>query len=605
MQSFKYWSDYDIDYDLLKTKLKSPSSDDTYEAFNEQLLRTSNFARTKYSQLQTAIGIFENASGEKQSKPNILTTAFEALEFADAFEDFVERNIKSIERLQSRDNIPESCLFLCEDCKLVLEGFDLSRNILDDQSHSFAGLESYIVQSVKNNTQDLSRSLGVFIKDHPDQVDSIVRLSVLYGSPSPLLELKRLGVCLNPDTVYLTDIVKTLKRDEANQKLSMLCSTIPILVEMGLSMSKEIGVGMLHLAARINSESLISCLHQYSTTTQWRALDHYGVSALHYLCANDSVKALGKIWSEPFEHDECFLLSMTEHCCKNGANQCLQFLLLQSTLSHNTLSPLLFLCIEYDSIACAKTLQSNGADINVRKSGNGRTPLIESVRHNRDDFVRFLLENGADPKYSDMDGWTAADHSFYRGRLELSGILLECACPRESPKLKSNYGANILLRDIVEKQSVLWATFTLEKVYDARLMDARLLVEIVLSGSNGTISPFAVFDVQVGQDFGPVKIPITISDKEVLESGGFLVVNFRRKSGLRLLGAGALRISDLREVEAPQTIRLIIVNSEKSKPVASTVWRTIPIDSLNWGAIGKKIRTTEFPSRPMVHPTNS
>jgi ankyrin repeat protein len=54
-----------------------------------------------------------------------------------------------------------------------------------------------------------------------------------------------------------------------------------------------------------------------------------------------------------------------------------------------------------DDLSLAKLLLEKGANINARNYNQEGTPLIIAVRKLRIDAVRFLLENGADPKVTD------------------------------------------------------------------------------------------------------------------------------------------------------------------------------------------------------------
>ena len=49
---------------------------------------------------------------------------------------------------------------------------------------------------------------------------------------------------------------------------------------------------------------------------------------------------------------------------------------------------------------------SKGADVNVA-SGDGRTALMRSAKRGYEDIVRFLLDNGADPRQRDRNNKTA------------------------------------------------------------------------------------------------------------------------------------------------------------------------------------------------------
>ncbi|MDB5087217.1 MAG: ankyrin repeat protein [Mucilaginibacter sp.] len=79
------------------------------------------------------------------------------------------------------------------------------------------------------------------------------------------------------------------------------------------------------------------------------------------------------------------------------------------TLFNNTYTPLtggtlLHFCAEYNSIACAKILVQNGADINAKAALDeygfgGHTPIFHTVNQNNNnsaEMLEFLLQNSAD-----------------------------------------------------------------------------------------------------------------------------------------------------------------------------------------------------------------
>jgi len=79
------------------------------------------------------------------------------------------------------------------------------------------------------------------------------------------------------------------------------------------------------------------------------------------------------------------------------------------SLFNNTFTPLtggtlLHFCAEYNSVACAKVLVQNGADVNAKAAldeyGFGsQTPIFHTVNQNMNnsaDMLHFLLEHGAD-----------------------------------------------------------------------------------------------------------------------------------------------------------------------------------------------------------------
>ena len=55
-------------------------------------------------------------------------------------------------------------------------------------------------------------------------------------------------------------------------------------------------------------------------------------------------------------------------------------------------------------------LVRNGADVNIRVSGNGHgTPLHSAVAWGHQDIAQFLMQEGADATLTDEDGNTAFD----------------------------------------------------------------------------------------------------------------------------------------------------------------------------------------------------
>ena len=58
-----------------------------------------------------------------------------------------------------------------------------------------------------------------------------------------------------------------------------------------------------------------------------------------------------------------------------------------------------------------KMLIEAGVNINIQESFSGKTPLIQAVRHNNKDFVKYLCGAGADLRIKDDSGKTACDHA--------------------------------------------------------------------------------------------------------------------------------------------------------------------------------------------------
>mmetsp|Transcript_28028 Transcript_28028/g.42747 ORF Transcript_28028/g.42747 Transcript_28028/m.42747 type:complete len:206 (-) Transcript_28028:109-726(-) len=66
-----------------------------------------------------------------------------------------------------------------------------------------------------------------------------------------------------------------------------------------------------------------------------------------------------------------------------------------------------------------------GADINVRDSNSGQTPLMAAVRRGKSNIVKVLLEEGADVTLEDHDGYTPAHGAAVKGSVDVFKVLKE------------------------------------------------------------------------------------------------------------------------------------------------------------------------------------
>ena len=68
-------------------------------------------------------------------------------------------------------------------------------------------------------------------------------------------------------------------------------------------------------------------------------------------------------------------------------------------------------------------LHRRGAKINDIDSHESWTPLMFAAAEGHRDVVRFLLDNGADPRAADVDGETAAQFAYSRGFPEVAQMI--------------------------------------------------------------------------------------------------------------------------------------------------------------------------------------
>jgi ankyrin repeat protein len=70
-----------------------------------------------------------------------------------------------------------------------------------------------------------------------------------------------------------------------------------------------------------------------------------------------------------------------------------------------------------------KKLLAKGAPVNEKDEHLGRTPLIMASMTGHTEIVKMLLERGADPNGTDMEGWTAIRYAHAYGHDEIVELL--------------------------------------------------------------------------------------------------------------------------------------------------------------------------------------
>mmetsp|Transcript_31442 Transcript_31442/g.47527 ORF Transcript_31442/g.47527 Transcript_31442/m.47527 type:complete len:205 (-) Transcript_31442:2793-3407(-) len=78
-----------------------------------------------------------------------------------------------------------------------------------------------------------------------------------------------------------------------------------------------------------------------------------------------------------------------------------------------------------DNVEDVISALDDGADINVRDSNSGQTPLMAAVRRGKPNIVKVLLEEGADTSLEDHDGYTPAHGAAMKGSVAVFKILKE------------------------------------------------------------------------------------------------------------------------------------------------------------------------------------
>lgn len=91
---------------------------------------------------------------------------------------------------------------------------------------------------------------------------------------------------------------------------------------------------------------------------------------------------------------------------------------------------LLQVCLgpQQDKGLLQKILSQDGSEnvnLNIKDPRSGQTPLMASVLRGRDDFVRILLDHGADASIPEKDGYTPPHGAAFQGRKEVLKILIE------------------------------------------------------------------------------------------------------------------------------------------------------------------------------------
>lgn len=81
-----------------------------------------------------------------------------------------------------------------------------------------------------------------------------------------------------------------------------------------------------------------------------------------------------------------------------------------AAISNNGMSAIHFTA-QNGCLEAAKILVNHGVDMNIQDKEQGRTPLFIAAECNRGVLCRFLLEQGADPSLTDLQGRTPLDIS--------------------------------------------------------------------------------------------------------------------------------------------------------------------------------------------------
>jgi ankyrin repeat protein len=106
---------------------------------------------------------------------------------------------------------------------------------------------------------------------------------------------------------------------------------------------------------------------------------------------------------------EMFPATALWHALALGRNRPLAAYLLKLKADPNHC---MFALVFNDDLTSAKLLRRHGADID--EVGQGETPLIYALRHQRVAFAQWLLKEGANPNFKDRRGFTPMHHAVRR-----------------------------------------------------------------------------------------------------------------------------------------------------------------------------------------------
>lgn len=139
-----------------------------------------------------------------------------------------------------------------------------------------------------------------------------------------------------------------------------------------------------------------------------------------------------------------------ELALKDGAN---------INYQQNELTPLLRV-IEKNNFEFVKLLVENGADYNARDQ-DGNSCLMKAIENNFTNIAKFLLEIGAKPYGRNKSGITPLQLAFEKGNYEIMNILLEKDIPIDADMIqlalqKENFE---LLRVLLEKDIQIGVDF--------------------------------------------------------------------------------------------------------------------------------------------------
>lgn len=114
----------------------------------------------------------------------------------------------------------------------------------------------------------------------------------------------------------------------------------------------------------------------------------------------------------------------------------------------------LHIAIEAGHRNTAALLMEKGADLNLRDSSFGKTPLLKAIEHDREEIAQDLLKRRVDVDLADKNGWTPLHRAAERGQMPVVQSLLAHSA---NVNARTNTGVTPLMQAFIRHHSEIVA----------------------------------------------------------------------------------------------------------------------------------------------------